>query len=89
EKGNRLIRKFNCRGCHVVGRTGGHIQEHLKAKTQYPPPLEMGTYHVGERLKGSWLFSFLKAPTPVRTWMKVRMPTFSLTDQEVRDFTAY
>jgi hypothetical protein len=49
----------------------------------------MGSYHVGERLKGSWLFSFLKKPTPVRTWMKVRMPTFSFTDKEVRDLTAF
>ncbi len=89
EKGRGLITRYNCRGCHVVERTGGHIQEFLSAKTQYPPPLEMGNYHVGERLKGSWLFSFLKKPTPVRTWMKVRMPTFSLTDKEVRDFTAY
>jgi mono/diheme cytochrome c family protein len=89
EKGRRLITRYNCRGCHVVERTGGDIQEFLSSKTQYPPPLEMGSYHVGERLKGSWLFSFLKQPTPVRTWMKVRMPTFSFTDKEVRDLTAY
>jgi len=89
ERGRRLIARYNCRGCHVVERTGGHIQEFLSSKTQYPPPLELGSYHVGERLKGSWLFSFLKKPTPVRTWMKVRMPTFSFTDKEVRDLTAY
>ena len=89
ERGRRLIARYNCRGCHVVERTGGDIQEFLSSKTQYPPPLELGDYHVGERLKGSWLFSFLKKPTPVRTWMKVRMPTFSFTDKEVRDLTAY
>ena len=89
EKGRRLITRYNCRGCHVVERTGGHIQEFLSSKSQYPPPLEMGDYHVGERLKGSWLFSFLKTPTLVRTWMKVKMPTFSFTDKEVRDMTAY
>lgn len=89
EKGRRLVSRYNCRGCHVVERTGGHIQEFLSSKTQYPPPLEMEGYHVGERLKGSWLFSFLKKPTPVRTWMRVVMPTFSFTDKEVRDLTAY
>ena len=52
EKGRRLITRYNCRGCHVVERTGGHIQEFLSSKPQYPPPLEMGSYHVGERLKG-------------------------------------
>ncbi len=89
EKGRKLIEKFNCKGCHVVEGFGGHIQSHLSSKTQYPPPLETKSYHVGERLKGSWLYSFLKNPTPVRTWMKVKMPTFALTDQEVRDLTAY
>ena len=89
EKGMKLIEKFNCKGCHVVEGFGGDIQSHLSSKKQYPPPLEMGSYHVGERLKGSWLFSFMKKPTPVRTWMKVKMPTFALTDQEVRDLTAY
>jgi len=89
ETGRRLITKYNCRGCHNVEGEGGDIQKYLKAKAQYPPPLEMGDYHVGERIKSSWLFSFLKEPTPVRTWIKVKMPTFFFTDKEVRDLTAY
>ena len=89
ETGRRLIKKYNCRGCHNVEGKGGDIQKYLKAKAQYPPPLEMGDYHVGERLKSSWLFSFLKEPTPVRTWIKVKMPTFFFSDKEVRDLTAY
>ena len=89
EAGRRIITKYNCRGCHNVEGKGGEIQKYLKAKTQYPPPLEMGDYHVGERLKSSWLYSFLRSPTPVRTWIKVKMPTFAFTDKEVRDLTAY
>ncbi len=89
ETGRRLITKYNCRACHNVEGEGGQIQKYLTAKAQYPPPLEMGNYHVGERLKSSWLFSFLKDPTPVRTWIKVKMPTFTFTDKEVRDLTAY
>ncbi len=89
ETGRRIITKYNCRGCHNVEGEGGEIQKYLKAKTQYPPPLEMGDYHVGERLKSSWLYSFLRSPTPVRTWIKVKMPTFAFTDKEVRDLTAY
>ena len=89
ETGRRIITKYNCRGCHNVEGEGGDIQKYLKAKAQYPPPLEMGNYHVSERIKSSWLFSFLKEPTPVRTWIKVKMPTFSFTDKEVRDLTAY
>jgi len=89
ETGRRLITKYNCRACHNVEGEGGDIQKYLTAKAQYPPPLEMGDYHVGERLKSSWLFSFLKEPTPVRTWINVKMPTFFFTDKEVRDLTAY
>ena len=89
ETGRRLITKYNCRACHNVEGEGGRIQKYLKAKAQYPPPLEMGDYHVGERLKSSWLFSFLKEPTPVRTWIKVKMPTFFFSDKEIRELTAY
>jgi len=89
ERGRRLIRKFNCRGCHVVEGYGGDVQAYLGQTAQYPPPLEMDKYHVGERIKGSWLFSFLKNPTPVRKWMEVKMPTFALSNSEVRDLTAY
>jgi len=89
ETGRRLITKYNCKGCHHVEGEGGLIQKYIKGKALYPPPLELGNYHVGERIKGSWLFSFLKNPTKVRTWVKVRMPTFAFTDKEIRDLTAY
>lgn len=89
ETGRRLIDRYNCKGCHHVEGEGGRIQKYLSATAQYPPPLDYGSYHVGERIKGSWLFSFLKNPTEVRSWVKVRMPTFNLTDTEVRDLTAY
>ncbi len=89
ETGRRLIERLNCKGCHHVEGEGGRIQKYIKATAQYPPPLEHGTYHVGERIKGSWLYSFLKEPTPVRTWLKVRMPSFNMTDKEIEDLTAY
>ena len=89
ERGRRLTTKYNCKGCHVVEGDGGIIQKYVRGKQNYPPPLDMGLYHVGERIKGSWIYSFLKKPTPVRTWLTVKMPTFNLTDEEVGDFTKY
>lgn len=89
ETGRRLIEKYNCKGCHHVEGEGGRIQKYIKATSQYPPPLDHGSYHVGERIKSSWVYSFLDNPIPVRTWLKIKMPTFNLSDQEVRDFTAY
>ena len=89
ETGRRLIEKYNCKGCHHVEGEGGRIQKYIKATSQYPPPLDHGSYHVGERIKSSWVYSFLDNPIPVRTWLKIKMPTFNLSDQEVQDFTAY
>lgn len=89
EAGRRLVLKFNCRGCHIIEGEGGRIRKYIKNKNLFPPPLDNTPYHVGERLKASWLFSFLKNPTPVRTWLKARMPTFFFTDKEVREITAY
>lgn len=89
ETGRRLIEKYNCKGCHHVEGEGGRIQKYIKATAQYPPPLDHGSYHVGERIKSSWVYSFLDNPTPVRTWLKIKMPTFNFSEQEVRDFTAY
>jgi mono/diheme cytochrome c family protein len=89
ERGRRLVTRYNCRGCHVVEGEGGAIQNYLKAKAQYPPPLIMGDYQVGERIKGSWIYSFLRNPTPVRKWIKVKMPKFAMSEQDARDLTAY
>lgn len=89
EAGRRLIEKYNCKGCHHVEGEGGRVQKYISATANYPPPLENGLYHVGERIKASWLYSFMKNPTPVRTWLKVKMPTFNFTDKEVQDLTAY
>lgn len=89
ERGRRLIERYNCRGCHIVEGSGGGIQKYLNAKAQYPPPLISDHYQVGERIKGDWIYSFLKKPVPVRKWIKVKMPKFALTDQEARDLTDY
>jgi mono/diheme cytochrome c family protein len=43
----------------------------------------------GRKVQHPWLFNFLKAPSPIRPWLKIRMPTFGLTDQEAKDIIAY
>ena len=45
------------------------------------PPNLLGE---GQKVQQHWLFNFLKAPTPIRPWLKVRMPTFGLSDDETR-----
>jgi hypothetical protein len=45
-----------------------------------PPPL----LRQGERVKSDWLFHFLKDVQPIRPWLKIRMPSFNLTQEEAR-----
>ena len=34
------------------------------------------------KVQPEWLFTFLQGPTPIRPWLKVRMPTFHFTNHE-------
>ena len=36
-----------------------------------------------------WLHDFLKSPSTIRPWLKLRMPTFSLNDDEIATVTKY
>jgi cbb3-type cytochrome oxidase cytochrome c subunit len=78
ERARKLIHEYNCRGCHIVDGFGGGIYQTI-ADTGFRPP-NLNTQ--GARTQADWLFSFLKAPSTVRFWMNVRMPTFHFTDHE-------
>jgi cytochrome c2 len=80
EEGRKLISQHNCRGCHVVNRSGRAIASLINDPNFLPPDLTPQ----GERAQSPWLFAFLKDPTvmKIRPWMNVRMPTFHFTDQE-------
>jgi mono/diheme cytochrome c family protein len=50
-----------------------------------PPALDFE----GARVKSQWLFEFLQKPEPLRPWLKIRMPTFDLSDEETRRLVRY
>ena len=94
EAGRRLVRDHNCQGCHILDGAGGAIREpiarNLMAEGKgeeeaqalapsFAPPIIEGE---GDKVQPDWLFAFLKAPTSIRPWLAVRMPTFGLNDQE-------
>ncbi len=85
EQGRKLVRNFNCQGCHVLDGKGGNIAETLTDQGFAPPALE----GEGKKVKGDWLFTFLKNPTPIRPWLHFRMPTFGFTDEEATTLTRY
>jgi mono/diheme cytochrome c family protein len=91
EAGRRLVRKYNCVGCHVVEGKGGDIQARLASPAAAPPPLVLrnGLLSEGEKVQAPWLYEFLIQPTPIRPWLAVRMPTFGFPSNEVAGLVGY
>ena len=85
-EGRRLMQQYNCIGCHEIERRGGFIRKYYEENPALAPPILNGE---GEKVQSHWLFTFLKAPFSVRPWLRLRMPTFGLTDTEVNTLTNY
>lgn len=98
EKGRRLVRKYNCVGCHIIEGEGGYIRPTIveafkksgkgkDAALSASPPDLIGE---GRKVQPHWLFTFLKNPvTQIRPWLSVRMPTFGFPDDEVNVLIEY
>jgi len=95
-----LVNKYNCMGCHQVRIGQKSVLSGLTRyrdpdwKDQLPPTL------VGEgaRVDPNWLTRFLENPAMnqtevnrngVRSYLKVRMPTFSFSDGEIRKIVRF
>jgi cytochrome c2 len=98
----RMVREFNCRGCHVVGPGGGSIREiikdqlitsggdELQAQALSAPILYNAESRIGEgaRVQSDWLHGFLNDPsTKIRPWLGLRMPTFQFTQEQLNTLT--
>ncbi len=78
QRARKLIHEYNCRGCHIIDGFGGGIYQTIADTGMRPPNLNTQ----GARTQADWLFGFLKAPSTVRFWLNVRMPTFHFADDE-------
>jgi mono/diheme cytochrome c family protein len=78
-EGRRLMHQYNCIGCHEIEGQGGFIRKYYQESPTLAPPILNGE---GEKVQPPWLFSFLKAPVPIRPWLKLRMPTFGFSDAD-------
>jgi len=84
--GRRLVARYNCVGCHIIEGEGGAIRARYADTPTMAPPILNGE---GAKAQGDWLFNFVKQPIPLRPWLKVRMPTFSLSDAEATTVVQY
>jgi mono/diheme cytochrome c family protein len=91
ETGRRIAYQYNCQQCHQLEKAGGHIGA-LIEESAFLPPIITGE---GKKVQEPWLHGFLKNPSVVgqpnsiRPWLPTRMPTFSLTDDEISKLTKY
>ena len=91
EAGRRIVKDYNCQGCHILEDRGGAIRDAMTANKidlAMAPPIIRGE---GAKVQSEWLFSFLHGPRTgqIRPWLKVRMPTFPFSTDQINTLTAY
>ncbi len=93
ERGRWLTKELNCVACHIVEGKGGAVRATGIPKGMEPPMISGNPTQLrqGQRTQPDWLFSFLKSPQTgqIRPWLKVRMPTFGLSDAEANLLVKY
>jgi cytochrome c551/c552 len=94
-----IVTKYNCIGCHQIGIGQRSILMDLpmyqgENKANLPPVLTTE----GARVNPEWLKGFLANPAlsttdtnrnGVRSYLQVRMPTFTLSDDEIRKLVLF
>jgi len=98
QEGWWIVKKYNCMGCHqfIPGQKTVlmGLPQYQDAQDQLPPKL----LTEGARVDPEWLRRFLSNPAlsttdtnrdGVRPYLKVRMPTFSFSDNELRKLVRF
>lgn len=85
EDGRLLVQKLNCAGCHTMDGKLGTLREITEDKGAAPPNIS----GEGAKAQEKWLYEFLHAPTTIRPWLKVRMPSFEFSKDELSTLVHY
>jgi cytochrome c2 len=98
QEGWWIVKKYNCMGCHqfIPGQRTilMGLKQYQDIQEQLPPKL----LTEGARVDPEWLRKFLSNPAlsatdtnrnGVRPYLKVRMPTFSFSDNELRKLVRF
>ncbi len=84
--GHRVLHRYNCVGCHAIEGRGAGVLGHYEDPSEGPPNLNTQ----GLKTQSQWLFSFLKnTNVMIRPWVKIRMPQFSMSDEDARTLSKY
>ncbi len=82
ERGDWMIRHFNCRGCHQILEKDEdpRVADKIEKKTFVPPEIVDEV----EKVQPDWLFEYLEEPTNLRPWLNIRMPNFGFNYQQLQ-----
>jgi mono/diheme cytochrome c family protein len=78
-RGMRIVADQNCIGCHQLEEFGGDFTQFVDDPSLAPPLLTP----TGAKVQPEWLIDFIHAPTTIRPWLEVRMPTFEFEREEI------
>ena len=78
-EGAKILNKYGCYGCHRIDGMGGDIGALYEDDLNEGPPWLV---EQGHRTQSDWLYHFLGNVETIRPWLKVRMPSFNLSDEE-------
>lgn len=84
-EGRLIVEQFNCMGCHILEGRGGDIRAAIGNNGMAPPNLNTE----GKKVQSDWLYEFLSDPSTIRPWLKVRMPTFGLSEDHKTGIVDY
>ncbi|MBL51707.1 MAG: hypothetical protein CMG57_07100 [Candidatus Marinimicrobia bacterium] len=86
KKGHRLVKQYNCQGCHLIENRGGQLVEHIGLPEYGPPNLNSE----GRKANPDWLLTFFNNPSIIRPNLQVRMPSFhQISDEDWDAIIAY
>jgi len=98
QEGWWVVKKYNCMGCHQFIPSQSTILMGLPAYRENPEQLPPKLLTEGARVDPEWLLRFLSNPSlsetdtnrnGVRPYLKVRMPTFSFSENELRKLVRF
>ena len=67
KEGHRLVKKYNCQGCHLIENRGGQLVEHIGPPEYGPPNLNTQ----GRKTNPNWLIKFFNNPMTIRPTLQV------------------
>ena len=95
-RGRQIATLYNCYGCHNIEGNDVHVHRYFGVYDEdgrydddslnWAPPRLLGQ---GAKTQGQWLFGFLQNPQTIRPWLRIRMPSFPMTEDHARGLVDY